>query len=235
MPNSQLIVETTEDRRKGLVSKLIKVYGVPAVAGSLPLDFAWTAQKLPVMGDSKTPSDLIASAKDGRLHEQMQVATDAGGLAFIFLIGEWSIDGGWTVGQREHSWTWDAFDDLLVSLQCEGVKIIHVPNEEAVPRRLATFYRWTERENHGSWHRSPVLLPPAYDYADEDFRSKVGLVMHLPGCGPTKAEALLRRYGLATTLGISVDELDRATERWLAVKGIGPKLVSKWREYLLGE
>ncbi len=226
---SVLIVENTEAAKTGIVERLAG-YGVQATKGTLPLDYAWTAQGKAVMGDSKTPSDLIASVSDGRLYAQMEAAGD--GLAFIFLRGPVSEDGGFTVGDRNHAWDYDAFDNLLLSLQLAGVKIVNCPRDDQVARRLASFYKWTDREEHTSWHN--VKRPTALRLGGADYRAKVAMVMSLPGCGQKKAEQLVKAYGLMGSLGITAEGLVAAEQRWSAVRGVGPTLVTRWRRYLEG-
>ncbi len=181
------------------------------------------------MGENKTPADLIASVRDGRLYKQLESMKDAA-IRFILIEGEWSHDGGHTVAEAPHSWMWDQFDNLLASIQAEGVVVLHSPSEKYTARRLAAFYEYTGKEEHGSWKNLERAKPKAS--RSKLFDAQVAMLMSLPGCGQKKAEGLVKEYGLTDSLGIT--DLDMAVSRWRAMKGIGPKLSEKWRSFLEG-
>ena len=215
---------------------LVRRCNVPAAAGQIPVDLLWTVDDKTVMGDRKAVPDLIASANDGRLHEQ--VAAMEGKYGFILLEGEVSKDG-YTVGEGDHCWQYDQFDDLLLSLQEEGVKVIHSPGKEMTARRLAAVYKRLNSGDRGSWHLPVRLLPPAQDYLDAEYRERVGMLMHLGkgkkgtrGMGPVMASEMLSNFGLMGTLGITEDSLNEAIKRWKTVKGAGKTLVERWGNLL---
>lgn len=226
MSLSPIVIETHENAKTDLAARLGRL-NLKTVVGPLAVDLAWTASGRSVMGDNKTPSDLIASVQDGRLHKQMEAAK-AADIRFVNIEGSWSRDG-MTVGQAGHAWTWEAFNNLVASLQVEGIVVLHSPSQEETPRVLKAFYEWTDRD-HGSWHQPERFFPTKADYADKDFYLKVGMLMHLPDCGQKRAEALINAYGMRGVLGIA--DLTEAKERWLAIKGIGPKLANKWYDFL---
>jgi ERCC4-type nuclease len=227
---SPLIIAADEVRSKlhwrkvDLIGELTK-RGIPALEGAIPVDYAWVANGVPIMGDNKTPADLIASAQDGRLHEQTRAMKEANAFGFIL------IEGAWGDGYTVERWTYDQFADLVMSVQLEGIKIDLSPEASATPRRLASLYRWTHKEQHGSWHTPVPLLPAGYDYGDEDYRWQVGMIMHLGGkgggCGPDKAEKLIRAFGLRGTLGITEDD-ETLKKRWMTIRGVGKTLTDKW-------
>jgi ERCC4-type nuclease len=221
-----IYVAPDEDRNHNTVEALLKL-NQPAKALHIPVDYAWQGE-IPVMGERKTPDDLIASANDGRLAKQIDAMQESYG--FILLEGQWSFDGGWTVGR----WTWDQFMNLLQSIQSKGVKIDLSPNKEMTPRRLVALYKWSQKEEHDSWRRPLVAMPPAEDYLDRDYRGKIGMLMHLPDCGEKKANVLMESFGLMGTLGITEEGLTEASGRWATIKGIGPKLTKKWEEWIRG-
>lgn len=209
-----------------MVEQLLR-QNIKALTGPLPVDYGWAANGKSVLGENKTALDLIASASDGRLHRQMESLKKAD-LGFIMLEGGLSVDG-YTVG----SWTYEAFDDLLMSLQCEGVVVVHSPYASATARRLAALYRWTQKEKHGSWHEPIAFLPPLEDIGDDDYRSRIGMLMHLPKCGPNKATKLVREFGLAGALNFTPEQVAEAQRRWVTIPGIGDKLAETWGAWLL--
>lgn len=228
-----IVIAKDEERHNGLIERL-KLYDVLGVPGGIPVDYAWAAHGVPIMGDNKTPQDLIASALDGRLHNQIQAMKEAKALGFILVEGEWSQDGGHTVGDVTHGWTWDQFDNLLFSLQTEGILVAHVVAEALTPKRLASLYTWTTKDRRGSWHTPVPLLPPAQDFFDKEYRKRVGMMMSLPSMGADRASKLVHGYGLMGALGITEEGLATAKKRWLEQKGIGSKLADTWEAWLRG-
>lgn len=222
-----LIVAKDEDRHTGMVESLSRL-NVPARAGDIPVDYLWVSNRgLTWSGDNKTVPDLIASVGDGRLHNQTQFMKRTGGMGFLL------IEGYHTDGYMVDKWTHEAFWDLLQSLQCEGIHVDMSAGEKYTPKRLAALYNWSNKKEVGSWHQPVVLMPPVEGFLDEEYRSKVGMLMHLPGMGPKRAEELLRAYGLMGTLGMNYEGVQIAQDRWKAVKGIGPKLAERWRKYFV--
>lgn len=222
-----LVIAESEDRKSKLVEKLIKLK-VDSVAGSIGQDCMWVANGVKCIGDIKTPSDFMASYNDGRLHKQL---FEEAGFKFILIEGAWSRDGGWTVGNKSHGWSWNAFDNARATLHLEGVftALCHTTNQTS--RRLAELYKWTENhigvEFTGAWHRPEVKKP--VKIRDVRRESQVGLLMHLPYCGQKKAEILVDTFGVLGTMDAVVNNIDIL----LSIPGLGKKTVDGWREYLI--
>ena len=222
------------DTRRNLVQQLVTL-GAPATrVPSMPIDVAWSSGGQPCMFDLKTPEDFIASSQDGRLHYQMESMQRADCMVYGFVIeGRWGNDGV-TIGHGPHAWSWNRFDDLVLSVQCEGACIVHVADAARTASRLYDLYKWTGKAAHGSWHRpaksSPVLREK---YADRSYRKHVESLMNLlPDMGEKRANMLLDTYAFMDILGITEDGLAEAAVRWQAVRGIGPKVVGVWDSYL---
>ena len=237
MPNSPIIVANDQDRRTNLVETLIRRYNTPAIqgdTGSIPVDVVWTANGIPVMGDLKKPNDLIKSALDGRLYEQTQAMKNANALGFLLIEGQWSKDGQMIDGHKDHSWTWDQFCNLLMSVQNDGIKLDFSWEANQSAHRIAALYKWTEKEKRGSWQEPPKLFPPSGNYLDKDYRNQVGMIMHLPLMGAARAEYIMETLGFMGTLGITEDGLKQARENWRKLKGIGAKLPVQWENFIRG-
>lgn len=233
-------------RNKEIVEELNHKHGVAATLGDIPIDVMWnTTNGQVVMGDFKKPADLIASVKDGRLHDQTSYFKDPNVYGFILIESDAvSFDGGYMVGNEYSYWTWEQFDGLLESMQEEGIIIVRSPNERFTPRRLAYMYRRLNEAGHGSWHRPVAELPPAKDYFDAEYREKIGFLMHVGrsldnkrgqrGMGQVNAEKLISEFGLMGTLGITEESLEEASKRWKSVKGVGPKMIADWLKWIRG-
>lgn len=238
---SKILVEVHEDKhvvdhdakaRRHLVAQLEKL-GVPVerCEAPLPVDLMWTVDGEPTMWDLKTPQDMIASAEDGRLHKQMQSMEERGCVLYGFGVeGDVSGDGV-TVGYGTHAWAVERFDNLLLSLQAEGAKIVRVYDASRTASRLAALYRWTGKADRASWRKPKA---PSYSlnrlYGDRDYRAAVEALMALfPGCGEERAVALLSRYTMQELLG------EGAEKRWKEVRGVGPLLTTKWARVLSGD
>jgi ERCC4-type nuclease len=186
---SPIFIAADEDRRHQVSTQLIAL-NTPSVASqSLPFDYMWTVDGEVVDGERKSIDDFIASYSDERLHNQLKAMTDRKAkLKFILLEGSRSRDG-FLVGSQKN-WTWDQFDNAIISIQMEGVKLVTSPNGESTPRRLSSLWRWTGKDGAASWH-SPVPVQAENDLAagviffDDTYRKQVGCLMHLPDVGLT--------------------------------------------------
>ena len=234
---SRVLVEVHEDAkrthkvRRDLVEKLERT-GVPVTRSEqpLPVDIIWTVDGQPCMFDIKTPADVIASVADGRLHSQLAAMEAKGCLLHGFIIEGKDSEDGVTVGYGSHAWPVERYDNLLLSVQCEGAKVVRSTSPARTARRIAELYRYSGKADRGSW-RAP--MKPHYThnrmYGDEAFRRAVeGLMSLFPGCGEQRANDLLDRLTVREVLSDS-------GERWITVPGVGPKLCAVWRGILEGD
>lgn len=240
---SKMLVEVHEDKhitdhdtksRRDLVKQLDRI-GIPVVQceAAMPVDVMWSIDGEPCMWDLKTSQDFIASAEDGRLHKQMQAMEEKGCSLYGFVLeDEISRDGGITVGYGTHAWAAERFDNLVLSIQCEGAKVVRSLAPQRTATRLAALYRWSGKVERASWRRP---MAPSYSlnrlYGNKAYRSAVeGLMALLPGCGEERAVALLQHFTLAEIL----DPVGGPT-RWPTVRGIGKTLSEAWQRKLQGD
>ena len=240
---STMLVDTKEDlkvidrhtkARRELIAQMVTL-GVPTQpAKNLPMDVLWTVDGQPCMFDLKTPEDVIASVDDGRLHEQVTAAQRRNCILYGFLIeGEDSKDDGVTVGYGPHAWLYERYDNLLVSLQEEGAKIVRSKSPERTPQRLASLYRRSAKEQQGSWHAPQPHQNLHNMYTDRAYRRWVEALMSMfPDMGETRANSLLDRWPPMEILGATDEGIEAAAVRWRSVRGIGTKLVQRWEATL---
>lgn len=223
------MVAGDEARRHNLIASLSSL-NVPAMSAiHLPFDYMWTVddeKPRVIAGERKSITDFIASYTDERLHHQVKAMVDMDAwLKFLLIEGQWSRDGS-LVGDKDHSWTWDQFDNAILSIQCEGVEVVHSFSEPMTARRLASLWRWSTNDEHGSWHMPAPVFPatdPEHPIFDNTFRSHVGAVMHTPNVGMKTAYDLCTQFPFMEVLGITESGIAIAKERWTSVKGIGKK------------
>lgn len=245
---SNILVETHEDQhhvdraalqRRNLVDAMEKL-GVPVTrsVAPLPVDLMWSIDGEPSMWDLKTAHDFIASAEDGRLHKQLKAMEDRGCSLYGFIIEDEVSHDGVTVGYGTHAWTIERFDNLIVSLECEGAKVARSWGGNArTPARIAALYRWSAKVERASWRR-PVR--PSYSlnrlYGDDRLRNTVEFFMAMfPRVGEEKVMALLDKYTVAELLGSTEEGIASARGKWMAEKGIGRTLADTWESRLRGD
>lgn len=231
---STVLVESKENAKTGLVQALTKLGVDAAEAPSFPVDWGFTADGHWIMGDNKTPEDLIASVEDGRLHQPLEAMKNRNALACFNIEGDpWSEDGI-IIGYAEHAWDWERFDNLLLTLQLDGAVILHSSSQARTPMRIARMHRWAQRKTHGSYH-SPVRphFSLKEQYIDPGHRAVVeSLMAMLPGAGEVIVSRLVDKYPVRDILGITPDGLLSAAERWQSVRGIGAGLTGHWIQRL---
>lgn len=223
---SRMQIEAHEDSKAALVTRLERL-GCPVErANALPVDVLWTVDGACAMFDLKKPQDLIASVEDGRLGRQVDAMLERKCFFWGFVIEGAASHDGITVGYGTHAWEVERYDNLLVSLQCEGATIVHSESAGRTASRLFGLYRWSGKSNRGSWRR--VVRPaPAMGrmYGDKAYRQHVESLMSWPSMGETRANALLDKYTYREVLTGGV-------ELWSSVAGVGKGLAAKWEEFL---
>jgi ERCC4-type nuclease len=230
---STILVEAHEDSKTNLVARLVALGHPARRVNGLPFDLSWSSDGKTFAFDNKTAEDLMASAEDGRLHEQVEAMKARATVWGFVLEGPLSEDG-YVVGYGPHAWNVDRLDNLILSLQCEGAVIVHSTSQARTASRIGALYKWSAKRDHGSWH-APVR--PQFtlqrDYGDKDYRRHVEAIMSLfERAGETIANELLDRYTFAEILGITPDGLQAAAERWVATPRVGKVLAKRWAEFL---
>lgn len=205
----------------------------------LAVDYWWAVEGEPVMGDNKTPADLIASSENGHLHDQVVAMQSAGcKKMFILIEGEQSFDKGFNAGSAKHNWSWESFEALKESLFEEGVYCAESYSAERTAFRLKKLYARSRSDKRGSWH-APVKTIPSNDdkngiyFYDADYRALVGAIITLfEDCGVKTAVEMLDRHSFAEVLGITEEGEEKRKELWKAIPRVGDKKIAKWERRL---
>ena len=227
----------TVDTREKTPSSAVRVKelqdcGIPAQLGLLPVgDYHWVvddagSQRL-VFVERKSISDLLSSAEDGRLthfiDETGGLDPDPAIIRAILLEGDQFVFG--TYGYKQ--WTPEQVDNLLVSLQSSGVLVMRSSSLRKTAERLASFWKYTGRDDHRSLLR--VLRPSISDgYLNPRKKEAVRMLMGLPNWGETRARAALEQLGSVANVIDSLDDPKKFAE----VKGVGKGLVVGAKEFL---
>jgi len=224
------ITVDTRERDAQEIASALAGRGVPTRVAALPNngggDFRWLVEPetdgqpwLAVTVERKTVSDLLASANDGRLASFTATPSSAVALRVLLLHGDPERDARYS---RHDNETPEAIDNLLVSVQTDGIIIIRSANGiTALADRLATFWRWTGKDEHGSYRR-PALPITEQVYLSQREREAVRNLMSLPGFGERRSRDLYRELGLRA---IYEDLLAGEKKRLLGVRGIGKGVV----------
>ena len=227
----QKVVNKYTDARRQLVLEL-NARGFPAEGSkNLPVDLMWSAGGRSVMFDLATPDDMMKKASDGRLHTQSEAMKARDCLLWGFLIeGGWGGDGI-TVGYGKHAWAAERLDNLVLSLQCEGAKIVHSARPDRTAVRIGSLYRWTAKDTHGEWHHVKPHTQLAGVYLDKTEKKQVEFLMSIPGIAEERAVRALRAHPLSDLVRVD----DQLVSRWESVHGIGKKLAEGVYRFLTEE
>lgn len=136
-----------------------------------------------ILVERKTPDDLLASIRDGRLLDQASDMLLRTRWAYLVITGEFQRGPNGTVitERGQTAWAWNAIQGALLSVQELGVFIIHAAGDadyEACVMRLA------KRSRQSEMVLEPAKLPRVLS-ASEAF------VASLPGIGVERTNLLL--------------------------------------------
>lgn len=194
-------------------------------------DVLWVANHRTVVVQRKELGDLLSSAEDGRLGEQIAKMQAADVRALVVegkvraiggtsgeMEGVISIRGG---GKFARPWTMGQYRALLWSVQMRGVLVDHTESVQGTVGWLKKFEEWTRKKSHGSLLNTRGPVVKNIWGAVDDVASMRHLHLGLPGVGVEMAGRLVEQGGI---IGLKQgwDE-----ERLLGVKGLGKVGVKK--------
>lgn len=207
-----LYVDAREDASHHFSTSLRRL-GVDARVGkNLPTDFLWQSPAGLVFLERKTWEDFVASVvgKGGgadasqRLRRQL-VDTPRSSVRVLLLEGPMPpfYQGGQVIPA-------ETMDNMLASLQWQfGALVVHSLGLTHTPLRVASFYRYTQEEEHKALIRPIPPVPEEKIYMDPTARLKVAALMTTPGLGEKGALELLEhvKWDLGEATALTYEEL----------------------------
>jgi len=163
--------------------------------------------------ERKTPVDLVSSVRDGRLWRELDKMKASGPSPYLLVEGPLSLI------ERFTDWSQSSVAGLLVSVSDGwGVSVLWAPSQPWTVSYLLSLARRARREERRSY---PLRVVPKRAGPREIMLS---VVEGLPGVGPGRAEALLRRFGtLSALFSARAEELEQ-------VEGVGEKTARRLEE-----
>lgn len=250
-PNEAATSPSTVDTMTQYFTKL----GMPVSVGSLVCgDYAIPTTNGLYLCERKTTEDLLASIADGRLFEQAERLLTSCKFPSLIIVGNYVHKGGrvylvdnMTGELTETNWASASLRNAVYKVQVSGLPVNNVRDPQYLPALVweqASLCAKPDLIKPLVPHRErPVTFPPAEEV--------VVFLMGLPGCGYTKATALLDHVTVHGPLG-EVKYGSRTIARVLAYlsgmafpaalgpvnvpttppKGIGKDTLIKWAEFL---
>lgn len=204
--------------------KELAVLNVPATVGHLSVgDYQWLVQAEDstahlVVVERKSIQDFLSSAADGRLNRFIEETGGAnppnGMIRALLLEGDQFTFS--THGYKD--WTPEQLDNLLVSMQSFGVRVLRSHSVARTAARLKSFWLYSGREDHNSLLK---IVPPEVtgNYLSPTKREAIRALMGLPGWGEKVARTALDAVG---SVGGVLDAVrTRDYTRFKDVHGIG--------------
>lgn len=171
-------------------------------------DYRWKSPLGKVYIERKSVSDLLNSFKTGRASVQLRNLIDTADIPILLIegrigetwngnidTGKWGKGKGWTTG-----WDFVAIDHLLLSWQMAGVFLAHSSSLAKTPHRIASLYKWTQKEEHLSLARRKVIS------VKED-SPQVTTLATFPGIGHKRAREIIDQYSLRQLAAMDKKEL----------------------------
>jgi len=204
-----VIVDTRE--KKSRVPEILKELGVKVVFANLPVgDYSPSPG---ILIERKTVSDFISSIKRKRFQRQLQELKEAEEKTLIIIEGKHLFS---TMGMSENA----IMHSLAIITIGYGIPVVFTENSRETAKFLKTI---SARESIDiSEVRSLFFKRKALTPEDEVLR----VVESIPGVGPKRARALLKRFkNLKALVNASAAEL-------MSVEGFGKKRVEQFLEFV---
>ena len=161
----------------------------------------------------KTEGDLIASAGDGRLADELRRLADMPEQVLLVEGREnWEPDGR---HPHRRGWSLTGFENQLVTVQRSGVVVVRTNGHLQTARRIAELDDYYQRE-----HTSLLIRPRS---TPEPVTDEVWFLQGLPGIGHKRAKKIYDEMGLPLAWTCDVYDL---------VAALGPTVGSKAFDFL---
>lgn len=136
--------------------------------------------------ERKTPNDLLASIKDGRLFQQCAAMRDKSVWAYVVVTGILtdSLDGHVVTNNRTTGWRWTDVMGALLTCQELGVAVTFCAGDEQYED---TVLRLARRERDGEKVLAPRTASRVLTPAEQ-------ILTSLPGIGLERAQRILEHW-----------------------------------------
>lgn len=181
---------------------------------------------LTVVLERKGVADLLNSANDERLANFTTTPSDERLIRGVLLHGNATHDRQFGRARVEPA----GIDNLLVSIQMQGIYVLRADGGlRPLADRLASFWKWTGKDDHGSFLR-PGVPKPTRTYFTRGERAAISNLMTLPGVGEERARDLFKTLGSLRAVYEAL--LSGDIKDMLNVDGIGKGTVDSARRFL---
>lgn len=179
----------------------------------------WGFNGLQILIERKTVSDLLSSMSSRRIYRQIRGLIQEADVPILLIEGFMSSYGSGKVRYRngESGWRWVSIQNILLSFQLHGLKVIYSTNQDMTVRMLRSLESYFRKPDHSVLDTPPE---PLFTIGEPATR-KVKMLMCLPGIGEEMAGRLLDRFD--TIEGIVSANKEEIEE----VYGIGEKTADK--------
>ena len=205
-----LVVDTREASKMGKLVSALRCAGCEVREEKLEAGDFHIPGEPSFLVERKTPVDLVSSVRDGRLWRELGKMKDSGAVPYLLVEGPLSLI------ERFTGWSQSSVAGLLVSVSDGwGVSVLWAPSQPWTVSYLLSMARRARREGGKSY---PLRVVPK---RAEPREIMLSVVEGLPGVGPERAEALLRRFStLSSLFSASAEELEQ-------VEGVGEKTAKR--------
>jgi len=188
------------------------------------VDILWSCSKGLVGIQRKTPEDLIASLRDGRISRQTALSENLYVRA-VFIEGYPTFT---ISGQMIHSFvnfTKNQWTGAIFSLHASGWWVIQCRDRADLIDHIERLFAYTEKTRHGS---TKARKGPKRDSWRRISNTNWGvhILTSIPGIGAGTAEAILQKFGRVPLAW------DASRPQLQAIKGIGPKTIEEMSRFI---
>ncbi len=161
--------------------------------------------------ERKSIEDAINSVRDGRLKSFIEKAHEL--QAHCYLMVEGDFDSVVQYGER--TWTFDSFDNLLLSVQDMGLPVVRSRSIHHSAKRIVSLAHRSMRP------RRALDTPGLPDVpSKEPHRAAIRTLLTYPGIGIVTARKLNEQYGSIDNVNEAFSEGDAVRIRGLAEPGV---------------
>jgi ERCC4-type nuclease len=208
-----VVVDTREASKMGKLVASLRSAGCEVREERLEAGDFYVPGEPSFLVERKTPVDLVSSVRDGRLWRELDKMKSSGLVSYLLVEGPLSLI------ERFTDWSQSSVAGLLVSVSDGwGVPVLWAPSQPWTVSYLLSMARRARREEKRSY---PLRVVPK---RAEPREAMLAVVEGLPGVGPERAEALLKKFGtLSALFSASAEELEQ-------VEGVGEKTARRLEE-----